>query len=272
MKLKSKLALPLLSLAFTAGAAQGAVMGQLGVLDISGTNPATGSQWAPGDTYRLIFVTSTTTTATSTDINTYNTFVQGVANGAGLGGITWSAVGSTSSVDARDNTGTNPGGGVGEAIILMDGASIVADNYADMWDSDGIAATLWTSSNTVGSDPTVDHARSIYLDESGNVQSPHGSADDRIFTGTLVDGTAHVTQPLGATNVSVGAVGGNFPAQFWGIQPSGDSPRWMVEFNSPSTQQQQMYGISETLTVVPEPSTTALLGLGGLALILRRRK
>ncbi len=29
---------------------------------------------------------------------------------------------------------------------------------------------------------------------------------------------------------------------------------------------------NHTLTVVPEPSTTALLGLGGLALILRRRK
>ena len=32
------------------------------------------------------------------------------------------------------------------------------------------------------------------------------------------------------------------------------------------------YDVFGTATVVPEPTTTALLGLGGLALILRRRK
>ena len=39
---------------------------------------------SPGDQYRLVFVTSTTTTATSTDINTYNTFVNNLAITAGL--------------------------------------------------------------------------------------------------------------------------------------------------------------------------------------------
>ena len=64
-----------------------------------------------GDTYRLAFVTSTTTAATSTDIAFYNAFVTGVANTqAELADLltTWSVIGSTAALDARDNTGTNP--------------------------------------------------------------------------------------------------------------------------------------------------------------------
>lgn len=252
-------------LALLSSSAGAAVVGQLGILDTSGINPATGVQWAPGDTYRLTFVTSTTTNATSTDINTYNAFVQGVAAGAGLGSVTWTAIGSTASVDAIDNTGMNPAlNGPGEPILLMNGLTVIADNYADMWD--GINVTLLGS----GSDPANDHGRGIYFDENGNDFSPPGNADDRIFTGTNGDGTAS-GQPLGfAGNVSTGSTGSNFPAQFWGYN-SGESTRWTQDFSFDGTQQQEMYGISETLTVVPEPGSTALALLGGLALLRRRR-
>jgi hypothetical protein len=94
--------------AMTAVSANAEVVGELGILDVSGTNPATSAAWAVGDQYRLIFITSTTTDATSADIATYNAFVQGVAAAAGLGDATWNMVGSTVTVDARDNTGTNP--------------------------------------------------------------------------------------------------------------------------------------------------------------------
>ncbi|MCF7954381.1 MAG: hypothetical protein K9M75_01130 [Phycisphaerae bacterium] len=72
--------------ALAAVSANAGVAGQLGILDVTGTNPATGQAWAIGDTYRLIFVTSSGTQATSTDIATYNSFVQGLADAAGLGG------------------------------------------------------------------------------------------------------------------------------------------------------------------------------------------
>jgi hypothetical protein len=56
----------------------------------------------PGDHYRLFFVTSTTTTASSTDIADYSAFVTNVANTqaqlAALG-IVWMAIGSTATVD-----------------------------------------------------------------------------------------------------------------------------------------------------------------------------
>ncbi len=66
---------------------------------------------SPGDKYRLAFVTSTGRDTTSANIVDYNNFVTAHAAGvpelAALG-TTWTAIGSTVAVDARDNTGTNP--------------------------------------------------------------------------------------------------------------------------------------------------------------------
>jgi len=59
---------------------------------------------APGDSYQLAFVTSATTNATSSDINSYNSFVQAAADAAGIGsseGVTWSAIASTSAINAN---------------------------------------------------------------------------------------------------------------------------------------------------------------------------
>jgi hypothetical protein len=145
--------------------------GELGVFDVvnanGGINPATGLEWAAGDTYRLVFLTSTTTTATSADITTYNDFVQGVAAASttfpDLGNSIWKIVGSTTTVDARDNTGTNPGVETGVPIFLMDGATAIALNNADLWN--GIS-------------------NAVSLDENGLAFS-----DNRTFTGTLSNGT-----------------------------------------------------------------------------------
>ena len=65
-----------------------------------------------GDQFRLLFITSTTRNAESTDIADYNTFVQGRA-AAGHQAIRshssgFRVVGCTEAVDARDNTSTTP--------------------------------------------------------------------------------------------------------------------------------------------------------------------
>ena len=78
-----------------------------------------------GDQYRLIFVTSTTRDATSTNIADYNNFVAGVAATVpalvGLG-TTWTAVVSTPTVAAVTNTGTDwtPAGATGVIIRTTD--------------------------------------------------------------------------------------------------------------------------------------------------------
>jgi hypothetical protein len=122
----------------------------------------------PGDQYRLAFVTASASTAISTNINDYNTFVTTVANtqmALSSLGTTWTAIGSTSSVDARDNTGTNPIG-TGVPIFLLDGESKIADDNADLWDG------------------TIDHA--LNVTEAGNT---FGGAAIVVWTGTSSNGT-----------------------------------------------------------------------------------
>ena len=89
-----------------------------------------------GDTFRLIFLSSTKRNASATDIATYNTFIQTRA-AAGHTDIQaysdgFTAVGCTADADAVGNTGTF---GVGVPIYWLSGAK-VADDYADFYDGD----------------------------------------------------------------------------------------------------------------------------------------
>ena len=89
---------------------------------------------AAGDKFRLLFLSSTKRNGSSTDIATYNTFVQERAAAGHADIRTYSAgfraVGCTSDVDARDNTRTT---GTGVPIYWLNGAK-AADNYADFYD------------------------------------------------------------------------------------------------------------------------------------------
>ena len=89
---------------------------------------------AAGDQFRLLFLSSTKRNGSSTDIATYNTFVQERAAAGHADIRTYSAgfraVGCTSDVDARDNTRTT---GTGVPIYWLNGAK-AADNYADFYD------------------------------------------------------------------------------------------------------------------------------------------
>ncbi len=146
-RIKTVLILAVVALAVFAGPAQaGPLEGELGILTadtLAGNNPATGAPWAVGDQYRFAFHTSAKTTATSADITTYNAWVQGLADAStayDIGaddGVTWKVIGSTDEVDARDNTSTNPTvDGSGHAIFLLDGSTVVANDYADLWDGE----------------------------------------------------------------------------------------------------------------------------------------
>ena len=134
-----------------------------------------------GDTFRLLFVTSTQRDAQSSDIADYNAFVQARAK-AGHSAITddmgdqFKVLGSTATVDARDNTGTT---GPGVPIYWLNGER-VADDYADFYDgswdsSDGrfdngnVAGnlTVWTGSNADGTKHTASLGNSVWV-RAGN--------------------------------------------------------------------------------------------------------
>jgi hypothetical protein len=197
----------------------------------------------PGDQYRLAFVTSTFRTATSTDIADYNAFVTAAANSqtelAALG-TTWMAIASTATVDARDNTGTNPSS-TGFPIFLLDPASTkIADNNADLWDGDLDAA--------------------LNVTESGTSIAP---SRDLVWTGTTSTGEGQPGRVLGSTDPQYGLY----------FDPS---VRWVSSANDPNTFGGRFYGLSGILTVtaVPEPGAMSVLALGlvGFAALRRKRK
>jgi hypothetical protein len=206
---------------------------QLGVLDVvnanGGINPATGQAWKAGDTYRLVFVTSGTTTCDSTDIATYNNFVQGLAAAStsypNLGSGNWKAVGSTATVAARDNTSTNPSAnGVGEPIVRMDGLFVIANNYADLWNGD-INFTHVPGQNYLA----------VHLDENGVER-----IDERVRTGSNSSGTA--SEPLGnSPNVQTGR---NYTPDFYNGYGG-----WMADWGAAAADPGRVYAMSGVLSL-----------------------
>ena len=87
----------------------------------------------PGDTYHLVFVSSTSRDATSTNIDDYDDHVQAAADAAGIGvgsligDITWLAIGSTPTVDAITHIGVS-----GPVYLLTD--TRIANDEADLFD------------------------------------------------------------------------------------------------------------------------------------------
>ncbi|MFN7338951.1 MAG: PEP-CTERM sorting domain-containing protein [bacterium] len=199
----------------------------------------------PGDQYRLVFVTSGTRNATSSNINDYNTFVTNQVTGSALatqlttagfnlGTITWKAIGSTSATSAKVNTGTD-GSQPDVPIYLIDGNK-VANNNADLWDG-----SIQTFINRT------------QIDTSGT---------DSVWTGTNVGGSAQ--SPLGNSG---------FPPMVTIGSPVQTDASWINMIGLSSSNSYTLYGMSSVLTVptpavsVPEPSS--LLGfitLGGLML------
>ncbi|NCR77087.1 MAG: PEP-CTERM sorting domain-containing protein [Microcystis aeruginosa K13-06] len=197
----------------------------------------------PGDQYRLVFVTDGTRDATSSDIDDYNNFVTNEVTGSPLAtaltaagftpsAITWKAIGSTDSVAARDNTGTNPSS-TGVPIYLIDG-NRVANNNADLWDG----------SILTGIDRTPQESVGFFF----------------VWSGTSDDGT--VGGALGSNVATVGVAIAGVLGSGW-ISESGKSGSEEYRFYGIST----VLTVPTPAVTVPEPSS--LLGfitLGGLML------
>jgi hypothetical protein len=116
---------------------------------------------APGSPYQLIFVTGDTTAATSADINYYNAFVNNAVIGADIWGlptrVTWHAVVSTSTVNAKDNAPSgglpvyNTAGQLVAASSIYSGSLLAAVTYNQFGGGYGVEnAAVWTGSDPFG--------------------------------------------------------------------------------------------------------------------------
>ena len=142
---------------------------------------------AAGAKFRLLFLSSTTSNASSTDIADYNTFIQTRAAAGHTDIRAYSAgfrvVGCTAAVDARDNTKTTyTTTDKGVPIYWLNGAK-AADQYEDFYDGS------WD-----------DEAND--KNESGTNGPDTSQAGNWPLTGCSHDGTEQ--WPLGASQVSVG--------------------------------------------------------------------
>jgi hypothetical protein len=197
----------------------------------------------PGDHYRLAFVTSTTRDATSLNIADYNTFVTNVANSvpqlASLA-TSWSVIGSTPTVDARDNTLTNPNVVADPSVpIYTLGNSEIAVSNSGLWSPSGSGLLA-----------------ALNIDETGSLRS-----STLVWTGSTFTGIGSAAAELGTASAREGTDGNTNVA-------------WIQFLTDSSTLSKNFYAISGVLTV-PEPSSFLLgaIATSGTVIfsLLRRR-
>lgn len=195
-----------------------------------------------GDTFRIVFVTSTVRDASSTVISDYDAFVTSAAAAGSqtsltYGGspVTWQAIGSTSTTNANDIGRLPVSSNV--PIFLVDGTK-VANDGADLWDG-SIAVP-------------------ISLDENGLLTAGVSVGTGASPSGEIGFGFA----PLGGPSVAYGET--NF-----------SNDEWVASNAIPGGGIYHFYGVSSPLTAVPEPGVVSLIGtfaLGGILLRQRRRR
>lgn len=199
-----------------------------------------------GQSFRLLFVTSDRTPATSPDLSTYNSFVQNAAKKnscfSNFSGE-FRALVSTRAVDARDNSGTAPAGEsytAGEGVpIYWVGGDKVADDYADFYDG------RWDSS-------TPKNQRG-------------GRGRNTVWTGSYDDGTKHLSQYAGRRQVRYGHTHGGTTGEEYPFSTAGRG----------SGTSRSLYGISPIITIQASPSqpnpvaTVQAAPIPSTALILR---
>ncbi len=207
----------------------------------------------PGQQFRIVFVTTTTTQATSSSISTYDNIVATDAVSGGLGTyagqpVMWEAIATT-----YDPT-TNPTGVTAVSRLPTDGVPIYLPTGLEVATG---GAALWNTTN---------HDLQNPIDETANGTTP---IDLPTWTGTGPTGLTSPTGPLGSTGMP--ATG------FFEDKTTG----WVDSSPADPIDPFPLYGFSSVLTVpaaappaVPEPGslTLVLVGLGGLVGARRWRR
>ena len=235
----------------------------------------------PGDSFRLVVITAGRTTASSSSIATYDSFV----NTQGLSGITyngtslgWQALGLTQSSSPLTDASRYSSQANAKRIYNLNG-SLVSNttNGTAFWKMSGYNAHLapidWT------------------INGSGNLAQVNGS--QLVWTGFDIDGSVASARDYDSNGFQIGtvaaALGQSVSYLDYDFSSSTTSSRtlnpyagragasangWAALDNSALTTELPMYAMSEliTVTAVPEPSASTLAGLACVVYLLWRRR
>jgi hypothetical protein len=195
----------------------------------------------PGDTYRLVFVTSASTDATSGDIDYYNAFVTTAADDvpelAALA-ATWFDIGTTEAVSAINNIGIDSG----VPIYDLEGNLIANDAGTE-------AGGMFSGSIQ----------NPLIFNEVGAAFIGHG-----VWTGTAANGQSADGGELGSGSPVIGCTGSL-------------GPSWIYCRSEIATQGEfPLYAISGVLTppvsTSPEPATTGMVIAAGALMFFAGRR
>ena len=147
---------------------------------------------APGERFRLLFVTSTRRNATATDISDYDAFIQAAVRASGRAALAeyadhFRVLGSTASVDALGHVGLS---GAGELIWWLGAGSMEA------YDVSGRVSGKVAGTAADFFDGRWAHPAAIRTERGDRIPDADLAAV-KVFTGTASDGTAVVGRQLG---------------------------------------------------------------------------
>ena len=177
-----------------------------------------------GDSFRLLFVSSVTELGTFDAIDTYDKHVRAAADSGHPDirayGSHFRVLASTSSIDARDHTGTTYTVDDAGVPIYWLGGDKVAENYSDFYDGE------WDSNAS--------------RDELGSA----AGVNEEPFTGSKSDGTKFPGEHIGTTEGSSARVG----------KPTELGKELDAGKNRANTQAGTFYGLSGVFTVIRDVS------------------
>ncbi|BDS07742.1 hypothetical protein NT6N_27820 [Oceaniferula spumae] len=166
--------------------------------------------------------------------------------------------GNTSIFQALPTTNGTPTG-IPELTTTISLADGIYDLYVFYWDQ-----TVSDTQNWVISTGLTSGALTTYS-SPGNPAVTGATTTGVVDASTLTyAGTAPITDEGGVREL--------FAVKFENVTVTGGSADIFVDYNLSHTGNNRAWYDGVGYEVVPEPSSTALLGLGGLALILRRRR